>query len=441
MRAFVTGTSLVLCLSTGLALAPLHSQDSPPSLEGAKVLFDGKSLSGWTTVGGRYDGKARWTVREGCIVGQVGPKGEGGLLYTQRPYADFVFACEVKIDYPFDSGIFLGMEPRSQGRRGWQVTLDHRPKGEIGGIYSDGWLRHNPGGEKAFKKNEWNQVIVRSRGFPPRIEVWVGKTKILDHQEKGEEGFAPIGRIGIQVHGARKSWWKNKVRFKNLKLRELPSHNPLHFQLDSTGRLSLTPKGKALGWTPMLENLKAWILEGKEPSPFLLNKSVLSFLAEGAGKNLWTRERFKNFELRLDFKLSPSANSGIFLGGSPGPSGRFRYSHEIQILDDWSWEKDHKAKLKAWQHCGSLYGVSPPRLSALLPPGAWNSYQIRYQGGRLHLRLNGRLIQDLDLLALEKKGASRALRTGALGFQIHGGGRVNRGPYLWIKNFFLRRIE
>ncbi len=449
MCGFVTGASILFALLSPSLLpnqvskSPPSSRPSsiPPSLEGATRLFDGKSLQGWTSHGGRYDGKALWSVEDACIVGQVGPKGEGGLLYTQRPYADFVFACEVKIDFPFDSGIFLGMESRDQGRRGWQVTLDHRPNGEIGGIYSDGWLQHNPKGWNLFKKNQWNQVIIRSRGFPPRIEAWIGGKKTTDYQHRTKRGFAPMGKIGIQVHGAQKSWWKNKVRFKNIQVLELPPDSPRLFSRDRKGNLFPTPKAKGKGWRSMLTTLERWRHEGKGPSPFRLKEGVLAILAEGAGSNLWTKESYKDFELRMDFMLSPSANSGLFLHGIRQSSESYNYAYEIQILDEKNWEKDHRAKLKPWQHCGSLYGLIPPKVSALLPPGSWNSYQLSLIGNKLKVSLNGRILHDLDLKTLPEKPWSKRPKEGALGLQVHGGGRIKKGPYLWIRNFYLRRIE
>ncbi len=449
MRGFVTGLSLLSSLvfprlSPSQALPNAATSDQgppPPSLSGASKLFDGKSLRGWTTQGGRYDGKALWSVERGCIVGQVGPKGEGGLLYTQRAYANFVFACDVQIDYPFDSGIFIGMESRSLGRKGWQVTLDHRPGGEIGGIYSDGWLQHNSKGWKLFQKNKWNRVIIRSRGFPPRIETWVRGRKIGDYQQKSSQGFSPLGKIGLQVHGAKKTWWQNKVRFKNIQVLELPPDSLNLFQRDQAGRLSPTPKAISLGWRPMLTNLDDWTREGKGPKPYKLNRGLLTLSAEGAGNKLWTKHRYKNFELRLDFKLSPSANSGLLLFGNPGPKGAFSYAYELQILDDWNWEKSHKTKLKPWQHCGSLYGLAPPLLSALLPPGSWNSLQLSIKGNRLKANLNGRILQDLDLKALPQTILKKRPKEGSIGLQFHGGGEIKKGPYLWIRNFFLRKIE
>ena len=55
------------------------------------MLFDGTTLEGWTTTGGRYDGKADWSVEDGAITGREGPGGEGGLIYTEAEYADTVF--------------------------------------------------------------------------------------------------------------------------------------------------------------------------------------------------------------------------------------------------------------------------------------------------------------------------------------------------------------
>ena len=116
---------------------------APAAEPGFVTLFDGRTLDGWVTQGGRYDGVARWAVEDGCIVGRQGPNGEGGLLYTAEPHASFELRLEVKLDHPFDSGVFVRMAPEGKGA---QVTLDWRDDGEIGAIYSDGFLAHNERG-------------------------------------------------------------------------------------------------------------------------------------------------------------------------------------------------------------------------------------------------------------------------------------------------------
>src|SRR5688572_10031747 len=95
-----------------LALALLAAAQEEP---GFKPLFDGQSLTGWVTTGGRYDGTARWTVEDGCIVGRQGENGAGGLIYTERRYASFEVRLEAKLDHPFDSGVFLRMAPEGKG--------------------------------------------------------------------------------------------------------------------------------------------------------------------------------------------------------------------------------------------------------------------------------------------------------------------------------------
>ena len=98
-----------------------------------------------------------------------------------------------------------------------------------------------------------------------------------------------------------------------------------------------------------------------------------------------TDEDFRDFHLRLDFKIARMANSGLFLraareGGNPAFSGC-----EIQILDDFNWERATDSKLKPWQFTGSLYGSVPPAVKALNPIGSWNSLEIRYVGSRLNV--------------------------------------------------------
>jgi hypothetical protein len=143
--------------------ATVHAGD-----EAFTPLFDGKTLNGWVQSGGHYDGRADWSVEDGCITGRQSKNREGGLIYTAKPYTEFVLRLECKLDHPFDSGIFLRMAPNGKGA---QVTLDDRAGGEIGAIYSDGFLKHNENGIKLWKKNEWNDIEVRCTGKDMRIAV------------------------------------------------------------------------------------------------------------------------------------------------------------------------------------------------------------------------------------------------------------------------------
>ena len=207
-------------LLAALALAlPLVSCGATGASGGAWTpLFDGSTFDGWTPVGGPYDGHARWTIEDGLITGRQGPNREGGLIYTEAMYSDFELEAEMRIDWPFDSGLFLRMVP---GQKGMQVTIDHREGGECGGLYADGWVKHNPEGWRGFRRDRWNKFRVRCSGQPMAVEVWLNGKPLVQHQLEDAEGYASEGRIGLQVHGGENVPLETKVQFRNLNVRPL----------------------------------------------------------------------------------------------------------------------------------------------------------------------------------------------------------------------------
>jgi hypothetical protein len=215
LRAITIASLLAAACSTNAPVAKEAQHAPTPEW---RVLFDGKTLEGWVTKGGRYDGDAAWTVEDGALTGRVNEKGEGGLIYTAESFAEFDFSCDARMDFPFDSGIFLRMAPAG---RGAQVTLDFRPDGEIAAIYSDGFLAHNETAKAKFKADDWNHVEVRCTGADMHIVVRLNGELVTDYQVPAETpGFAPRGLIGLQVHGDRDDPRSNKVQFKNIRVRE-----------------------------------------------------------------------------------------------------------------------------------------------------------------------------------------------------------------------------
>ncbi len=426
-------------------LLPLFSgRDPGPAARaepGFTALFDGTSLSGWVTRGGHYDGAARWTVEDGSIVGRQGENGEGGLLYTERRYANFELRLEVWLDHPFDSGVFVRMAPEAKGA---QVTLDWREGGEIGAIYSDGFLQHNESGAAHFRRDGWNDVRVRCTGFDLRLEVWLNGDKLTDFELPPDSaGFAPTGLIGLQVHGERGD--TGAARFRNLRLRELPSFGEELFTEQSSGLLEPTEHARRLGWKALFdgESLAGWEVEG-EPDRYRAADGTLAFLARGGGGHLFTREDYGDFQLRLDFRIARMANSGVFLraardGTNPAFSGC-----ELQILDDFDWESVTATKLAPWQFTGSLYGAVPPGESGVLRAlGQWNTYEVLYRANRLAVALNGRTLYDLDTLALVPESGepfAKRARTGFIGLQHHGSEGVEGEVVVEFRNVFVQPL-
>lgn len=411
------------------------STDTPTT-----AIFDGKSLDGWTTTGGRYDGTARWSVEDGAIVGRSGPKQTGGLLYTQQAWHSYAVSFRTKIDWPFDSGVFVRM---SKAGKGAQVTLDWREGGEIGGIYSDGWLQHNAEGAGKFRRGEWNDVRVRCTGRDFRLEFWLNGEKLTDYRQPiGSEGYAPTGLLGLQVHPGTENE-DVAARFQNIDLVEFPVFSLAEFECDDEGFLAAREKS---GWEPLLDaELSRWETESGRADGFACDGRVLELRTAGAAHELRTKDDYRDFVLRLDFKIVRRANSGIFLradraNGNPAFSGC-----EIQVLDDFHWEADTKSKLKPWQFTGSLYGAVPAgHTGALYPNGRWNTLEIRYQGSRIRTELNGVELYDVDTAELKpEQGEPFAGRAAAgfLGLQRHApGGEVVGNAYAWYRNVFVRRL-
>lgn len=194
------------------------------SLEGFSFLFDGETLDGWRKLTEYSGNSGKWEAINGSIVGAQYPEGEGGLLVTEQKYSDYELYSEVKADYPIDSGLFLRVQPNVLS---YQVTIDYRPEGEVGALYSPGgggFLVHRPEGKNLWKANEFNSVRVRIKGQPPHIQAWINGSEVFDYIDKmieedhrvPEEGF-----IGIQVHPGP-SWGEdNKVYFRKILIKEL----------------------------------------------------------------------------------------------------------------------------------------------------------------------------------------------------------------------------
>jgi hypothetical protein len=446
----------------------------PPSMGAAHVwisdpafhsLFDGHSLAGWTLRGGHYDGDAVWAVADGCISGHTGADNAGGLLYTAEPHTSFEFQCECKLDYPFDSGIFVRMAPEG---RGMQLTLDDRPDGEVGGLYSDGWIEHaRPEAALAWHRGEWNHVFVRCTGFDMRLEAWINGVLVMDRvipQEfaaDGKPAYAPRGLIGLQVHGGGSEGTGNSVRFRNLELRELPVFGDMW----ATDRVLSPPEldTRAVehahdGWRDLLagaEPLSAWeAVDGEgdphAPTDYTVTDGVLSIPSTQPAGYLRTKADYRDFDLRFQFRQARMSNSGLFLrgrregkgadgarvsGGNPAYSGC-----EIQLLDDWNWEQDTRTTLNDWQFTGSLYGAVPPYRKGLLAPiGEWNTLEVLARGTRLACALNGQTLWDVDTahVVADPPFAQRAA-AGFLGLQRYAAPDVQGPEALGVREMFVR---
>ncbi|OEV04153.1 ThuA domain-containing protein [Streptomyces oceani] len=131
----------------------------------------------------------------------------------------------------------------------------------------------------------------------------------------------------------------------------------------------------------------------------------------GMGLYWYGTKELSAYSLKLDWRMAGDDNSGIFVGfpASDDPMSAVDNGYEIQID-----ATDDPARTT-----GSVYGFQAAdieaRDAALNPPGEWNTYEIRVEGERLRVFLNGELINDFT-----NEDPARSLTDGHIGLQNHG---------------------
>ena len=139
---------------------------------------------------------------------------------------------------------------------------------------------------------------------------------------------------------------------------------------------------------------------------------------QGGGGYLLTEKEYGDFELRLEYKLSAAANSGIALR-TPEKGDPAYVGMEIQLIDDEGWP----GKLADYQHTGSIYDVVPASKTNNKPIGEWNVVHIVCTGSKVRVDVNCQTVVDANLEdSKEKKGAKHpglSRGKGHIGFQSY----------------------
>ncbi|MGW3418571.1 ThuA domain-containing protein [Streptomyces phaeochromogenes] len=170
------------------------------------------------------------------------------------------------------------------------------------------------------------------------------------------------------------------------------------------------------GYSPLFDGTAESLADWKQAGPGSFSLSDDGTLTSSGGLGmLWYADRgLGSYSLKLDWKMASAAgddNSGVFVGfpASDDPWSAVNNGYEVQI--DASDAPDRTT--------GAVYSFQSAdirkRDRALNPPGEWNTYEIRVEGERLRVYLNGVKINDFT-----NTDPARSLRDGHVGIQNHG---------------------
>ena len=186
-------------------------------------------------------------------------------------------------------------------------------------------------------------------------------------------------------------------------------------------------------WIDLLDEAHAagWENVSDERDIFAIERGVLHI--PGTFGRLryvgFTPEVFGDFDLHLEFRVAPRANSGVFLR-VPVEESEHR-GFEVQVLDD-------HGKPPTANRSGSIYDVVTPMHNLSRPAGEWNSYDITVNGARVTVRMNGWLVIDADFSLMTKPLGKFKVpyaempAEGRITLQDHGG-------EVWYRNIRVRR--
>lgn len=194
------------------------------------------------------------------------------------------------------------------------------------------------------------------------------------------------------------------------------------------------------GFEPLFDGrtLEGWkTLPRNEPTgAWKVAESVL--YVEGRPGNLATNRDYDDFDLRLEWKVRPLGNSGVFYRVAAGGSA-FRGAIEYQLADN----AREASQAHPNRQAGAAYGLYPPTQTCDRPTGEWNTLRIVVQGTAASHWLNGCKVAEFQIGDDEFKRRAAAkfpneesfagARTGRIVLQDH-------GSSVWFRNIRIREF-
>jgi len=199
-------------------------------------------------------------------------------------------------------------------------------------------------------------------------------------------------------------------------------------------------------WTVLFDGTSTDAWRGFKSDAFpaqgwVIEDGALKHVAGAGGGDIITREQFQDFELRLEWKAAPGANSGIFYRVQEVGNWVWETGPEMQVLDDALHADGKNPKTSA----GSLYGLIACAKPSVKPAGEWNAVRIVVMGPHVEHWLNGTKVVEYELgseawnrMIAESKFKDMPnfgrMPAGHIALQDH-------GDDVWFRNIKIRRLK
>ena len=226
---------------------------------------------------------------------------------------------------------------------------------------------------------------------------------------------------------------------------KVPEHNTLtKAEIDEGWTLLFD--GKTLdGWRSFQEEgIQGWVVED----------GTLKSLGEGteATGDIITEGQYENFELKLDWKISPQGNSGILYLVQEDTFKRvFETGPEYQLLDDVGFppyyidDKGDTIPVLDSQKTAANYAMHVAENKELKPVGEWNTAKILVDHGHVEHWLNGKKVVEYELWSDDWKQRVAACKWSEFpGYGAFKKGHIalqDHGSIAWFRNMKIREIE
>lgn len=216
---------------------------------------------------------------------------------------------------------------------------------------------------------------------------------------------------------------------------------------ESQAQNTLTPAEKEAGWKLLFDGntLAGWHgYNGKQATAWSATNGMLTFdnTAKSGRTDLVSDQEFEDFELLIEWKISPCGNSGIIFNVHESPEfpAVWTTGPEMQVLDNTC----HPDAKIIRHRAGDLYDMISCSMETVKPAGEWNEVRLKSLKGNMEFWLNGTMVVSFstaDASWAERISKSKfakmpgfgKYRSGKLALQDH-------GDQVWFRNIKIRKL-